>query len=317
MNSSRDSSTEKRRRLPKRQKQALAVLLLCIASFAAYACAVVYLLVEDARSAAPVPPAFGAPDMPAPGAPDAPAPENTVRGDEPETPAFAGGLLRAGEDGGEAYLSETLFLGDSNMVRMYVYGLVPLRNVMAFEGIGVESVGDFPCVCFSGDSTVYTIVQAVSLVRPRRIVMTFGTNDVSEYTCEAFIENYREALRMLRGACPDSAIILASIPPVCAEREYPDIDMEKIEAFNAALLALSEELRLPFLNTAEALTGPDGFAKPEYWVEDGLHMNEDGLKEFLRYTRTHPYTPAQGPAPDGLAESPERRVPPAWQSLAG
>ncbi len=62
---------------------------------------------------------------------------------------------------------------------MFAYGLVPLENYMALEGMGIESISQAPCVYFSGETKVYTIPQAIAKVKPRRVVMTFGTNNAS------------------------------------------------------------------------------------------------------------------------------------------
>ena len=61
----------------------------------------------------------------------------------------------------QAYLDETIFVGDSNTVRMFAYGLVSLENYMALEGMGIESISQAPCVYFSGETKVYTIPRCV------------------------------------------------------------------------------------------------------------------------------------------------------------
>lgn len=273
-------------RVPKRQRQAFIVLLLCTAFFFASCGSVVMLLVWDTRrTALPVP------DVPVQAAASSvPPPESALP--EPET--FPGGALPRGEDAGEDYLSETVWLGDSNMVRMYLYELVPLENYMAVEGLGIEGFAEVPCVTFADDPKTYTIAGAVALVQPRRVVMTFGTNNVEgNFTCEEFIELYGEAIAALRQAAPDCDIIVNAIPPVGKERSYPDVTMETIDAFNKALEEFCTDRQLAFLRSPEALKGEDGFAKPEYVVEDGLHMSEDGLRTLVRYLREHPLEPSR------------------------
>lgn len=272
-------------RVPKRQRQAVVVLLLCAAFFFISCGSVVMLLVRDARLAA-----LPVRDVPVQAAaPSVPQPESALP-EEPEP--FPGGALPRGEDAGEEYLSETVWLGDSNMVRMYLYGLVPLENYMAVEGLGIEGFAEAPCVTFENDPKIYTIAGAVALVQPRRVVMTFGTNNVEgNFTCEEFIGLYGEAIAALRQAAPDCDIIVNAIPPVGEERMYPDVTMETIDAFNAALEAFCTDQGLAFLRSSEALKGEDGFAKPEYMVEDGLHMSEEGLQTLVHYLREHPLEP--------------------------
>ncbi len=264
-------------RVPKRQRQALAVLLLCVAFFLASGGTVVALLIREAREQAALFPV------------QAVARPISAPAEEPEETLFSDGELPPGTDAGEAYLADTLWLGDSNTVRMYVYGLVPLENYMAQEGMGIEGVTGVPCVRFEGDARGYTIAEAVALVRPRRVVMTFGTNNAGgKFTCEEFISLYADAVDALQQAAPDCDIIVNAIPPVGEVRSYPDVTMDRIDEFNDALEAFCQKRHLPFLNSAQALKGKNGFAKPAYVIEDGLHMSEAGLELLMQYLREHP-----------------------------
>ena len=54
--------------------------------------------------------------------------------------AYAQTILAQTEDAGQSYLDETLFVGDSNAVRLYGFGLLKLENYMGKEGMGIEGV---------------------------------------------------------------------------------------------------------------------------------------------------------------------------------
>lgn len=300
-------------RVPERQRRACVMLIVCILLFLLCSAGVIVVLVLDMRAVG-----GRSGQLPAQSMTD-PAQQGgeSGTGKSQERSAFSGGLLMQDEDAGQGYIDDTLFIGDSNTVRLYAYGLVPLENVMALEGMGVESVQDLPCVYFAGESRACTIPQAIARTRPKRIVMTFGTNNAGgTYTTESFIELYRGAVQAIQKACPECILILNSIPPVCKRRSYPDTDMETIDAFNAALLSLAQEMHLPFLNSAEVLTGTDGYAKPEYWVEDGLHMNQDALEVFLQYVRTHPCGAGDSSETQSSDDVPERRTPPGWRAYS-
>lgn len=117
--------------VPKRQRRACVTLIVCILFFLASASATVLLLILDARSANPVLPQVMA--------------ELTGKAEpEVQQPEFPGGALPESADAGQAYLDETIFVGDSNTVRMFAYGLVPLENYMALEGMGIESISQAP-----------------------------------------------------------------------------------------------------------------------------------------------------------------------------
>ena len=86
-------------------------------------------------------------------------------------------LLPETADAGEGYQKETLFLGDSNTVRLYANGLISLQQFCAKEGIGTHAALNEGIVTFKKDSNTYTIAQAVAKMKPRRVVIMLGTND--------------------------------------------------------------------------------------------------------------------------------------------
>ena len=97
-------------------------------------------------------------------------------------------LLTETADAGSEYQDSTLFLGDSNTVRLYNNGLISLQQFCAREGIGTQVALNEGIVTFKGDNNHYTIAQAVAKMKPRRVVMTFGTNDTG-MEVQDFISN--------------------------------------------------------------------------------------------------------------------------------
>ena len=80
-------------------------------------------------------------------------------------------LLPETADAGESYQKETLFLGDSNTVRLYANGLISLQQFCAKEGIGTHAALNEGIVTFKKDSSRYTIAEAVAKMKPRRVVI--------------------------------------------------------------------------------------------------------------------------------------------------
>ena len=80
-------------------------------------------------------------------------------------------LLPETADAGESYQKETLFLGDSNTVRLYANGLISLQQFCAKEGIGTHAALNEGIVTFKKDSNAYPIAQAVAMMKPRRVVI--------------------------------------------------------------------------------------------------------------------------------------------------
>ena len=196
-------------------------------------------------------------------------------------------LLTETADAGTDYLNDTLFLGDSNTVRLYNNGLISLQQFCAKEGIGTQVALNEGIVTFKRDSNHYTIPQAVAMMKPRRVVMTFGTNDTGMEVPD-FIAHYTALIQAIQQSYPYTDIIVNTVPPVPADHSnYPHMDQAKIDDFNMALLDLCEQLGVRFLNSAEALKGSDGYGIADYYTSGDIHLKSAGLKAVLNYLRTH------------------------------
>ena len=219
---------------------------------------------------------------------DAPAGSNDLA-DHYQIDNTSSALLTETADAGQSYQDETLFLGDSNTVRLYNNGLISLQQFCAKEGIGTQVALHEGIVTFKKDSNSYTIAQAVAMMKPRRVIITLGTNDTGMEVAD-FISNYTALVQAIRESYPYTDIIVNTIPPIPADHStYPHMDQAKIDDMNMALLNMCEQLGLKFLNTAETLKGDDGYGKADYYTSGDIHLKSAGLKAALNYLRTHAY----------------------------
>lgn len=214
-------------------------------------------------------------------------------------------LLKEGEDAGQEYIDETLFIGDSNTYRMMVYGFTTLDNDIGLVGMGLSEAWQKPCVKFQGVGTV-TIPEAVKILQPRRVVLTFGTNNTVGWSTETFIAEYRKLTDAIHKAYPYADILINAIPPVSEYRQNQQVTMTTIDKFNAALAQLAKEDGYKFINSAEALKDPaTGFAKDQYTITDGIHLTKIAFQEMFGYIRTHSLI-TEDTRPKPLKEIPKR-----------
>ena len=200
---------------------------------------------------------------------------------------YDGTLLPESADGGEAYLEETIFLGDSNTYRLATYSLTSWQNNLSAVGMGIQHVTSTPSMYFKGMSDPVYMARAVAMMQPRRIVITYGTNN-TDSSVETFKNQYRTALEAIKKEWPYADIIINAIPPVAIFRSNAANTQKNIDAFNKALADLAKEDGYQFLNSSEVLKDPTtGFARTDYMIGDGLHLNEDGAKALMSYVRTH------------------------------
>ena len=93
-------------------------------------------------------------------------------------------ILPQTADAGRSYVDDTLFIGDSNTVRYTMYAddtgtaFSTLKNNIGVVSMGAGSITTLKCEKFKGDSTLYTIPDAVAKLQPKRIIIGFGSNNL-------------------------------------------------------------------------------------------------------------------------------------------
>lgn len=199
-------------------------------------------------------------------------------------------ILTESEDAGQEYIDNTLFIGDSNTVRMMAYGHTTLKNTIGVISMGIQHVPTKKCVYFKGKSGPVTIPEAVAIMQPQRIVITYGTNNTIGWSSDTFIKECKEALKAITDAWPYADIIINAVPPVDKYRQNTGITMQTIDSFNKALAEMAEELGYKFLDSSEVLKDANtGFAKEDYTYSDGVHLNKKAMEALFTYIRTHSY----------------------------
>lgn len=200
-------------------------------------------------------------------------------------------ILSKTDDAGKSYLTDTLFIGDSNTEAIYSYRLLTLQNTIGISSMGIQSATNNTCVYFSGYSEPTTIPKAVSMLKPRRVIINFGTNNADgSMSEETFIKQYMTLINAIEKQYPYCDIIVMAIHPVAKNRPgYKNLTMQTIDKYNVALAEMCKENGYKFLNTSEVLKDTNGFLKTSYVREDGIHLNEAGCNAVLEYARTHSY----------------------------
>lgn len=200
-------------------------------------------------------------------------------------------VLPVSEDAGENYIKETLFVGDSNTERFYKNGLMSLQNYVAKEGISIQGALTDDFVSFKGDKNHYTMAEAIQKMKPRRILITLGTNNIGgDLSAEEFAAEYKKFVEKVVEKYPYCDIIVNAIPPIPKQHSnYPKMKQDEINEYNMALAELCREKDWKFLNSAEVLRGENGYGLEDYFVSNDIHFKSAGLKALLEYVRTHAY----------------------------
>lgn len=243
------------------------------------------------------------------------APAATVQPAAAEPAAAVGTVLPAGTDAGRSYLDETLFIGDSNTARYLLYAddtgtaFTSLSNNIGVVSMGAGAITTLKCEKFKGSSTMYTVPESVAMLKPKRIIICYGTNNLSGSSTDAtrFIATYLQGLQAIRQAWSYCDIIVSAIPPLDKQRENTNLTMTQVDAYNAALVQMCEENGFKFLNSAEVLRDDTtGWAKTDYTLSDGVHLSKKAVEAYFTYVRTHAYqTEDRRPQPLGSIPQPD------------
>ena len=232
-------------------------------------------------------------------------------------PVFAevGTILPKTADAGRSYVDETLFIGDSNTARYLLYAnetgtaFTSLNNNIGVVSMGVGSITSLKCEKFKGSSAMYTVPDAVAMLKPKRIIICYGTNNLSGSSTDAtnYIKTYLQGLQAIQTAWPYCDIIVSAIPPLDRQRENTNLTMTQVDAYNAALVQMCEENGFKFLNSAEVLRDDaTGWAKKDYTLSDGVHLSKEAVTAYFTYVRTHAYAAEdRRPQPLGTIPTPD------------
>ncbi len=214
--------------------------------------------------------------------------ENTI-----DTTAYSATILPESSDAGQTYVDETLFLGDSNTARMYrMFDYCSYDNAIGSVGMSAKNLATYACVELNNSGTYVTMAKAVAGMQPKRVILTFGTNDLSpSYKAADFVKNYQTGIESIVEAYPSVDIIVNAIPPLGQQHSNQSLTQTQVDEYNKALVEMCEQKGWKFLNSAEVLKDSStGYAKSGYVeTSDGIHLTRAAMEALFTYVRTHSY----------------------------
>ena len=111
--------------------------------------------------------------------------------------------------------------------------------------------------------------------RPRQIILFAGTNDINaRHTPRQVATDFLDFVLTVRRSLPRTGV--AYIETTSSPSRWSQRDAV-IEA-NALISRLCQRNEVAFVPVREKLFGPDALPRPELFVADRLHLNEEGYK---------------------------------------
>src|SRR5690606_19781047 len=167
-----------------------------------------------------------------------------------------------------------VFAGSSSIVRWdlkkTMEGLEP-RPVN--RGFGGSQVSDL----------VRHLERAVLVHKPRVVVVYSGDNDIAAgEEVKEVVADYEKLMGAIHKALPETRIVMISIKPSRARWKLA----EPMHEVNAKVRELCEENEhAVFVDLWEPMLGEDGEPREKWFVEDGLHLSDEGYKLWTKKVR--------------------------------
>ena len=174
-------------------------------------------------------------------------------------------------------VSEIIFIGDSNTVRMYTYKteIINAKHVSAIVGV---SLAGFNSYIYSSNTTnnrsLREDLDGLSDSDLTHIVILLGTNDFGRNQ-DDIKESYRDIINYILNRNQDAVINISTIPPVNDRYSY-SIKNDDVVSINGAVKSIADEFNLNLIDLYSNLNESD--------IDiDGFHLNHEGVEKAAKY----------------------------------
>lgn len=253
-------------------------LLLCVLLAAALSGCAPRTLPQSASS---VSQATTVQSEPTPAPPDTTqAPPETTKASAPPEETTAPGPVN------DQYFEDALFIGDSRVEGLQLYGNIKSATYYTAKGLTVTELLTKPFVKTpDGKKTLEAMLTEHAF---SKIYIKLGVNELGWPYPEKFAEAYGKLLDKVIELEPNALIYVQSILPVTAKKAADGnvYTNTKIDLFNEHIAELCRERGLVYLNVREAVMDENG-ALPEDATGDGIHLNKKYCGLWCDYLRTH------------------------------
>jgi len=190
----------------------------------------------------------------------------------------------AGKPGGYGYFSDAVFIGDSLTEGISIYSVA--KNAGVFASNGMSTVSALTKTVSVGGKSL-TVPDAVSSIKPAKVYILLGSNDMSWMSQSTFISNYGKLIDALKAGTPGAKYYIQSIFPVTAAYEQSTgITNAKIGSFNTALAALCTQKGVSYVDAGGALKGADGKLTAAE-ASGGYNIKKSCYKTWFDYLTEH------------------------------
>lgn len=180
------------------------------------------------------------------------------------------------------FFSNDLFIGDSITTGLYLYNILPAKNVAA--AVGYTPYKAYSTAIDLADGTSGTALDYAISMQPKRIFLMLGSNGIT--SASAMEDSYKELIDRLHDKCPNSRLYCLSVTPVTknsTSAASAGITLNMITDFNKFLKATAKDKNIKYIDLYSLFADSEGYFLDEYAEKDGLHFKGATYKIMLSH----------------------------------
>lgn len=217
------------------------------------------------------------------------------------------GTMAEGEDVGNGWFADAVFVGDSRTDGLRLYSGIRGASFICHTGLSVFTVGSNACI--KADEGKITAMDALAKQQWAKVYLMLGVNELG-YSTATFQEAYTKVVEQIKELQPGASIYLQTLIPINEPIAYENgtsraINNEKLKAFNQVILDIAQAQGVCLVDVDVPFWSEDGCLAAEN-TGDGVHLTRTGYQAWYAYLRTHTGNGGTAAAPaDPPAQTPE------------
>ena len=132
-----------------------------------------------------------------------------------------------------------------------------------------------------GTSDILNRLDEVIAMKPKKIFLLIGVNDLLFLPLSKISENYEKIVNRLILELPNTKLYLESVLPIHNSFRRNGIKNEDIDILNKNIEQIAQKHGQVFINLNEKFKNTEGGLNPEYSI-DGIHLNGKGYLLFKK-----------------------------------
>lgn len=240
------------------------------------------------QSESPSPSASGSPP-PSAGSDPEPTDSPDVSSSPSARPSAPAGAVPEGEDVGNDWFADAVFLGDSRTDGLRLYSGIKGATFICHTGLSVFTIGKNACIKDESGAKI-TAMDALAKQQYAKVYLMLGVNELG-YTTTSFLNSYTELVGQIKELQPGAAIYLQTLIPINEPIAYANgtnraINNEKLKEFNQVITHVAQEEGVFLVDVDVPFWSAEGCLAAEN-TGDGVHLTRAGYEAWFAYLRTH------------------------------